>query len=127
MTLVTRFTRLPRSGRSGFCLCLALLLAGCGGGGGSGSSSGGDNSGGGNTGGASVAVRGVDISMLETVEAAGGTFQVNGSSQDLLFLPKAQGVNLVRLRLWVDPKSSSNDSAAVGFGSGGGQIRLAKR
>lgn len=127
MTLVTRFTRLLRSGRSGFCLCLALLLAGCGGGGGSGSSSGGDNSGGGNTGSASVAVRGVDISMLETVEAAGGTFQVNGSSQDLLPLLKAQGVNLVRLRLWVDPKSSSNDLYGGGDSDLARVIRLAKR
>ena len=29
-------------------------------------------------------VRGVDLSMLESVEAAGGSFQLNGTSQDLL-------------------------------------------
>ena len=127
MTVMTRLTRLLRSGWSGFFLCSALLLTGCGGGGGSGSSSGGDNSGGDDPSGTTVAVRGVDISMLETVEAAGGTFQVNGTAQDLLPLLKAQGVNLVRLRLWVDPKSSSNEVYGGGDSDLARVIRLAKR
>ena len=126
MTVMTRLTRLLRSGWSGFFLCSALLLAGCGGGG-SGSSSGGDNSGGDDPSGTTVAVRGVDISMLETVEAAGGSFQVNGTAQDLLPLLKAQGVNLVRLRLWVDPKSSSNEVYGGGDSDLARVIRLAKR
>lgn len=129
MTVMTRLTRLLRSGWSGLFLCLALLLAGCGGGSSSdsGSSSGGDSSGGDNNIGTSLAVRGVDISMLEKVEAAGGTFQVNGISQDLLSLLKAQGVNLVRLRLWVDPKSTSGEVYGGGDSDLARVIRLAKR
>ena len=119
----------------GIALCSALLLGGCGGGGSDGSSE-------------TPAptptptptpsdpdeptmqdktVRGVDLSMLESVEAAGGSFQLNGTSQDLLPLLKAQGVNLVRLRLWVDPKSSSNEAYGGGDSDLARVIRLAKR
>ena len=110
----------------GVLLCTGLLLGGCGGGGRSGSSS---NDGSTDNGSSSsaVAVRGVDISMLETVEDAGGTFQLNGTSQDLLPLLKSQGVNLVRLRLWVDPKSTSNEVYGGGDSDLARVIRLAKR
>ena len=110
----------------GVLLCTGLLLGGCGGGGSSGSSS---NDGSTDNGSSSsaVAVRGVDISMLETVEDAGGTFQLNGTSQDLLPLLKSQGVNLVRLRLWVDPKSTSNEVYGGGDSDLARVIRLAKR
>ena len=128
MTLITRFTQLLGTGWSGLFLCSALLMAGCGGGSSGGdSSAGGDSSGGGDSNVPTVAVRGVDISMLETVEAAGGTFQVNGTRQDLLPLLKAQGVNLVRLRLWVDPKSTSNEVYGGGDSDLARVIRLAKR
>lgn len=128
MTLITRFTQLLGTGWSGLFLCSALLMAGCGGGSSGGdSSAGGDSSGGGDSNVPTIAVRGVDISMLETVEAAGGTFQVNGTRQDLLPLLKAQGVNLVRLRLWVDPKSTSNEVYGGGDSDLARVIRLAKR
>ena len=109
----------------GVLLCTGLLLGGCGGGG----SSGGSNDGSTNedVSSSAVAVRGVDISMLETVEDAGGTFQLNGTSQDLLPLLKSQGVNLVRLRLWVDPKSTSNEVYGGGDSDLARVIRLAKR
>ena len=109
----------------GVLLCTGLLLGGCGGGG-SGSSSN-DDSTDDDSSSSAVAVRGVDISMLETVEDAGGTFQLNGTSQDLLPLLKSQGVNLVRLRLWVDPKSTSNEVYGGGDSDLARVIRLAKR
>ena len=109
----------------GVLLCTGLLLGGCGGGG-SGSSSN-DDSTDDDSSNSAVAVRGVDISMLETVEDAGGTFQLNGTSQDLLPLLKSQGVNLVRLRLWVDPKSTSNEVYGGGDSDLARVIRLAKR
>ena len=109
----------------GVLLCTGLLLGGCGGGG-SGSSSN-DDSTDDDSSSSAVAVRGVDISMLETVEDAGGTFQLNGTSQDLLPLLKSQGVNLVRLRLWVDPKSTSNEVYGGGNSDLARVIRLAKR
>ena len=108
----------------GVLLCTGLLLGGCGGGGSSGSNDGSTDNGSSSS---AVAVRGVDISMLETVEDAGGTFQLNGTSQDLLPLLKAQGVNLVRLRLWVDPKSTSNEVYGGGDSDLARVIRLAKR
>lgn len=74
-----------------------------------------------------LTTRGVDLSMLEAVEQAGGTFQQNGVTQDLFALLQAQGVNLVRLRLWVDPKSATG----VAYGGGDSDLarvtRLAKR
>ena len=109
----------------GVLLCTGLLLGGCGSGG-SGSSSN-DDSTDDDSSSSAVAVRGVDISMLETVEDAGGTFQLNGTSQDLLPLLKSQGVNLVRLRLWVDPKSTSNEVYGGGDSDLARVIRLAKR
>lgn len=63
----------------GVLLCSGLLLGGCGGGGGSGSSN--DDSTDNDSSNTALAVRGVDISMLETVEDAGGTFQLNGTRQ----------------------------------------------
>ena len=109
----------------GVLLCTGLLLlGGCGGGGSSGSNDGSTDNGSSSS---AVAVRGVDISMLETVEDAGGTFQLNGTSQDLLPLLKSQGVNLVRLRLWVDPKSTSNEVYGGGDSDLARVIRLAKR
>ena len=114
----------------GVLLCTGLLLGGCGGGGSSGSNnsnSSNDGSTGDDSSNRAVAVRGVDISMLESVEKAGGTFQLNGTRQDLLPLLKSQGVNLVRLRLWVDPKSTSGDVYGGGDSDLARVIRLAKR
>lgn len=74
-----------------------------------------------------LTTRGVDLSMLDAVEQAGGSFQQNGVTQDLFTLLQAQGVNLVRLRLWVDPKSATG----VAYGGGDSDLarvtRLAKR
>jgi arabinogalactan endo-1,4-beta-galactosidase len=125
--LTTRFTRPFRTCWSGLFLFSALCIGGCGGGGSSNGGSGGNdnNSGGGNS--TSLAVRGVDISMLESVEQAGGTFQQNGTSEDLLPLLKSHGVNLVRLRLWVDPKSTNNEVYGGGDSDLARVIRLAKR
>lgn len=111
----------------GVLLCTGLLLGGCGGGGSGSGSSSNDDSTDDDSSSSAVAVRGVDISMLETVEDAGGTFQLNGTSQDLLPLLKSQGVNLVRLRLWVDPKSTSNEVYGGGDSDLARVIRLAKR
>ncbi len=125
--LTTRFTRPFRTCWSGLFLFSALCIGGCGGGGTSNGGSGGNdhNSGGGNS--TRLAVRGVDLSMLESVERAGGTFQQNGTSEDLLPLLKNHGVNLVRLRLWVDPKSSRNEVYGGGDSDLARVIRLAKR
>lgn len=99
---------------------LAGLLAACGGGG-DGASSGGSEDDGGAGQATPMAVRGVDVSTLMAVEAAGGQFQdANGNRVEPLAFMASQGVNLVRLRLWVDPKSGGGEAY------GGGELDLDK-
>lgn len=96
-------------------LLLSGVLAACGGG--SSSSSGGedDSNGSGDTTVETMAVRGVDVSTLAAVEAAGGHFQdANGTAVEPMAFMASQGVNLVRLRLWVDPKSATGDAYGAG-------------
>ena len=63
----------------------------------------------------------MDVSTLTEVEAAGGQFyDANGSQVDALSFMAAQGVNLVRLRLWVDPQSAGGEAY------GGGDLDLDK-
>ncbi|MGL4755363.1 MAG: glycoside hydrolase family 53 protein [Aeromonadaceae bacterium] len=120
---------LRRAGTALLLLLTACLTA-CGGGGGGGQTSGGGNGGGSDSGGATpvtLAIRGVDMSMLEQVEQAGGRFQQNGTAADGMQLMHSNGANLVRLRLWVDPQSASG----VAYGGGDSDLarvtRLAKR
>ncbi|MDR2044827.1 MAG: glycosyl hydrolase 53 family protein [Clostridium sp.] len=60
-------------------------------------------------------IRGVDVSMLKTVEDCGGLFYDNAVPQDALEILKNHGANAVRLRLWVDPYDANGDS----YGGGG--------
>jgi arabinogalactan endo-1,4-beta-galactosidase len=49
-------------------------------------------------------IRGVDVSMLKQIERSGGKyFDADGTEMDLFDLLKANGVNWIRLRTWVDP------------------------
>ncbi|MFS2224904.1 arabinogalactan endo-beta-1,4-galactanase [Pantoea sp. B65] len=73
-------------------------------------------------------IKGVDISTLAEVEKHGGKFyDQNNQAQDALTILKHNGVNYVRLRLWVDPK----DSAGSAYGGGNNDLAttlaLAKR
>ena len=107
------------------------LLAACGGGGSSSSNNSGTNNGG--TGSdtdtkVSLAVRGVDLSMLDTVEKAGGTFHDSvGQTGDAMKLFHNAGANLVRLRFWVDPVSASGEPYGGGNSDLTRTITLAKR
>lgn len=119
--------RLVKSARWLTWLLGVTLLAACGGGG-SGSSSGNGNSGGNTTTTVSLAVRGVDLSMLDAVEQAGGTFQdASGQAGDAMALFHNAGANLVRLRLWVDPESASGEVYGGGNSDLARTIALAKR
>ena len=70
---------------------------------------------------------GMDFSTLEETEALGGVFRQDGKAGDLVEILAKNGVNAVRLRLWVNPHSAS------GAPYGGGTcdlplvIRLARR
>ncbi|WP_220718592.1 glycoside hydrolase family 53 protein [Agarivorans litoreus] len=72
-------------------------------------------------------IRGVDISMLPEIEALGGKYYHQSVEQDLFTILKKHGVNAIRTRLWIDPKSNTGES----YGGGNNQltrsIDLAKR
>lgn len=63
-------------------------------------------------------VRGIDVSSLAEVEACGGRFCHDGQESDLLEIAAGNGVNLVRLRLWVNPY----DAAGQGYLGGGNDL-----
>ena len=48
-------------------------------------------------------VNGADISILDEMEQSGAIYKSNGTQKDPLTILKENGVNYVRLRLWVDP------------------------
>ena len=50
-------------------------------------------------------IKGMDISSLPEVEACGGRFFCDGKPMDALQILQEHGMNLVRLRLWHDPRS----------------------
>ncbi len=50
-------------------------------------------------------VVGADISSLPTLEKAGRVFRVNGEANDAIVLFRSQGVNLFRVRVFVNPAS----------------------
>jgi len=53
--------------------------------------------------------RGIDVSFLQRVEDAGGTFKKNGVQRDALEIFAESGVNAVRLRIWNNPTEGYSD------------------
>jgi arabinogalactan endo-1,4-beta-galactosidase len=72
-------------------------------------------------------IKGVDMSMLPEVEALGGQFFADGINQDAIEILSNNGVNYLRARLWLDPKSETG----VAYGGGNStlerSIELGKR
>ena len=50
-------------------------------------------------------ITGCDVSMLPTIEKAGGVFRDNGKPGDAIQIMRAHGCNLFRVRLFVNPSS----------------------
>jgi len=48
-------------------------------------------------------IQGMDVSFLDEIEAAGGSFRDGGDASDCLDILKANGVNSIRLRIWNEP------------------------
>lgn len=65
-------------------------------------------------------IKGMDISMLPKMESMGVKYYDKGTEKDLVKILKDHGVNYIRARLWVDPKS------ADGADFGGGNSTLKK-
>ena len=76
---------------------------------------------------APLTYRGADVSMLSEVERHGGKLLEQGKEVDAFALLKAHHVNLIRLRLWVDPKSSEGAPYGGGNSDLATTLALAKR
>lgn len=73
-------------------------------------------------------IKGADISTLAEVERQGGKFyNEQNVQQDAITILKNNGVNYVRLRLWVDPKDSQGQSYGGGSNDLATTLELAKR
>ncbi|WP_017470790.1 glycoside hydrolase family 53 protein [Amphibacillus jilinensis] len=70
---------------------------------------------------------GGDVSMLEEVESLGGVFYEAGIEKDPLEIMSDNGMNYVRLRLWVDPYDSQGNPYGGGTNDLETTIALAKR
>ncbi|HCM9441466.1 TPA: arabinogalactan endo-beta-1,4-galactanase [Enterobacter cloacae subsp. cloacae] len=73
-------------------------------------------------------IKGADIStLLETEQHGAKFYNQNGQQQDAIAILKANGVNYVRLRLWVDPQDASGKTYGGGSNNLENTIALAKR
>lgn len=73
-------------------------------------------------------IKGADISTLLEAEQHGAKFyNQSGQQQDAIAILKANGVNYVRLRLWVDPQDASGKTYGGGSNNLENTIALAKR
>ncbi len=73
-------------------------------------------------------IKGADISTLLEAEQHGAKFyNQNGQQQDAIAILKANGVNYVRLRLWVDPQDADGKTYGGGSNNLENTIALAKR
>lgn len=70
---------------------------------------------------------GGDVSMLAEVEELGGEFYQDGYKRDALQILSKNGMNYVRLRLWVDPYDSDGNPYGGGTNDLDRTIELAKR
>ncbi len=73
-------------------------------------------------------IKGADISTLLDAEKHGAKFfNHNNQPQDPIAILKADGVNYVRLRLWVDPKDAQGQRYGGGDNDLAATLALAKR
>ncbi len=62
----------------------------------------------------SFPIRGMDLSTLREVEKCGGKFYDGGGAEDAMAILKRYGMNLLRLRLWNDPRSETGEPYGAG-------------
>ncbi|WP_416147624.1 arabinogalactan endo-beta-1,4-galactanase [Salipaludibacillus sp. HK11] len=72
-------------------------------------------------------IMGGDVSMLQEVEERGAEFFENGVQKDALEIMSNGGMDLVRLRLWVDPYDSEGNDYGGGTNDLEETIALARR
>ncbi len=72
-------------------------------------------------------IRGADVSMTAEIEQRGAVFRADGTESDLFALLAANGVNWIRLRLWVDPRDENGEPYMGGTNDLETTIALARR
>jgi arabinogalactan endo-1,4-beta-galactosidase len=72
-------------------------------------------------------INGADISILDEMENSGAVYKSNGTQKDPLTILKDNGVNYVRLRLWVDPYDANGNPYGAGTNDLNRTLKLAKR
>jgi Arabinogalactan endo-1,4-beta-galactosidase len=72
-------------------------------------------------------IMGADVSMLYEVESLGGKFYEDGVQKDALDILSSNGMDYVRLRLWVDPYDSQGNPYGGGTNDLATTISLAQR
>lgn len=72
-------------------------------------------------------IKGADVSMLKEVETLGGAYFLDGRKQDLFEILKLKGLNVVRLRLWVNPHDEEGNPYMGGTNDLETTIELARR
>lgn len=72
-------------------------------------------------------IRGADVSMTAEVEALGGSYADDRGERDLFEILMSRGVNVARLRVWVDPYSEERASYLGGTNDLDTTLALARR
>lgn len=72
-------------------------------------------------------IRGADVSMTAEVESLGGSFSDAAGARDLFRILADHGVNLARLRVWVDPTDAEGRPYQGGTNDLETTLRLAER
>lgn len=72
-------------------------------------------------------IRGADVSMTTEIEERGAVFRSGGAERELLGLLAENGVNWIRLRLWVDPRDEDGNPYMGGTSDLATTIGLARR
>ncbi len=72
-------------------------------------------------------VKGMDISMIKELEKLGASYYLNGEKKDLFDILNICEVNMVRLRMWLDPYDEQGQPYGGGMNDLHTTIKLAKR
>ena len=72
-------------------------------------------------------VKGVDVSMIKDLESRGASYYLNGKKDDVFCILKKCGVDMIRLRIWLDPYDEDGTPYGGGMNDLHTTIKIAKR
>lgn len=72
-------------------------------------------------------IKGMDVSMIQELEAYGASYYLNGKKEDLFYLLQKCGANMIRLRIWPDPYDEEGNPYGGGMNDLQTTIAIAKR